>query len=66
MPAPLRPISQDGLYCMSMDPLQIQDPDTRFGVSSGVGDMNLPPYIREVDPSNQDGFPRNEGERRGS
>lgn len=54
MPAPMRPL--DNNWYMTMDPVQLRDPNTRFGTTSGMGDMNLPPYIRELDPSNQ--FPQ--------
>lgn len=57
MPVPMRPM--DNNYYMTMHPLQIQDPGTRFGATSGMGDMDLPPKVDEVDPSNMAGFPRN-------
>lgn len=65
MPAQMRNTNNENLWYMTMDPWQLQHPDTRFGCYSGLGDMNLPPYIRELDPSNQAGFPR-EGTTSGS
>lgn len=49
MPATTRTFNDAG-YTIET-PLQVRDPNTRFGLTSGLGDMNMPPLVSEVDPS---------------